>query len=105
MKKQHILDEIRRMAKTNGGVPIGKERFERDTGIKESDWSGRFWIRWSEAVKEAGFEPNKLNIAHEEKFLLEQYAFLIRELGRIPVQNEVIMKRRTDPNFPSEKHS
>lgn len=103
MKRQHILDEIRRMAKANGGVPIGRERFERDTGIRESDWAGKYWIRWSEAVKEAGFEPNKLNIAHEEEFLLEQYASLIRELGRVPVQGEVIMKRRTAPTFPSEK--
>jgi hypothetical protein len=91
------------MAKSNGGVPIGRARFERETGIKESDWAGRFWVRWSEAVKEAGFEPNKLNIAHEKEFLLEQYASLIRELGRIPVQGEVIMKRRTDPDFPSAK--
>ncbi len=103
MKRQHILDEIRRMAKSNGGVPIGRGRFERETGIKESDWAGRFWVRWNEAIKEAGFEPNKLNIAHEEEFLLEQYASLIRELGRIPVRGEVIMKRRTDPDFPSAK--
>ncbi len=91
------------MAKSNGGVPIGRGRFERETGIKESDWAGRFWVRWNEAIKEAGFEPNKLNIAHEEEFLLEQYASLIRELGRIPVRGEVIMKRRTDPDFPSAK--
>jgi len=84
-------------------VPIGRGRFERETGIKESDWAGRFWVRWNEAIKEAGFEPNKLNIAHEEEFLLEQYASLIRELGRIPVRGEVIMKRRTDPDFPSAK--
>jgi hypothetical protein len=91
------------MASANGGVPIGRARFERETGIKESDWAGRLWVRWSEAVKEAGFEPNKLNTAHEEEFLLEQYASLIRELGRIPVIGEVIMKRRTDPDFPSAK--
>lgn len=91
------------MAKANGGVPIGRERFERETGIKESDWTGIFWVRWSEAVKEAGFEPNKLNIAHDEEFLLEQYALLVRELGRIPVVGEVIMKRRTHPEFPSAK--
>lgn len=103
MKRQHILDEIRRMTKSNGGVPIGRARFERETGIKESDWAGRFWVRWGEAIKEAGFEPNKLKIAHEEEFLLEQYASLIRELGRIPVRGEVIMKRRTDPEFPSAK--
>lgn len=103
MKREHIIDEIQRMAAANGGIPIGRERFERETGIRESDWAGRYWIRWSEAVKEAGFAPNKLNTAHEEGFLLEQYASLIRELGRIPVQGEVIMKRRKDASFPSEK--
>jgi hypothetical protein len=103
MNKQKILDEIQRTARANGGVPLGKGRFERETGIKESEWSGRFWVRWSEAITEAGFEPNKLNSAHEEEFLLEQYVSLIRKLGRLPVQNELKMKRRTDPEFPGDK--
>jgi hypothetical protein len=102
MNKQHILNEIRRTAEANGGVPLGRERFERETGVKESDWSGRYWVRWSEAVKEAGFEPNKLNTAHQEEFLVEKYIQLIRELGRIPVQGEMMMKRRNDPDFPSD---
>jgi hypothetical protein len=103
MNKQKILDEIRRTAKTNSGVPLGRDRFERETGIKESDWSGRFWARWSDAVKEAGFEPNRMVSAYEEEFLLEQYVSLIRELGRLPVNPEVRMKRREDPTFPNEK--
>lgn len=103
MKRQHIIDEIKRLAEAHGGVPVGRGRFERESGIKESDWAGRFWVRWNDAVKEAGFEPNKLNTAHEEEFLLEQYASLIRDLGRIPVTAEVIMRRRTTPDFPSEK--
>lgn len=102
MNKQKILEEIRRTAGANGGIPLGRERFERETGIKESDWAGRFWVRWSEAVMEAGFEPNKLNTPHQDEFLLEKYVSLIRELGRFPVQCELIMKRRTDPEFPSE---
>lgn len=103
MKKQKILEEIQRTAKANGGLPLGKGRFERETGIKESDWSGKFWVRWGDALTEAGFEPNKLTSAHEEEFLLEQYVSLIRELGRLPVQNELKMKRRADPKFPSSK--
>src|SRR4029434_7347659 len=102
MNKQHILDEIRRTAEANSGVPLGRERFERETGIKESDWSGRHWVRWSEAVKEAGFEPNRLNAAHEEEFLLEKYIQLMRELPRVPLQGAVIMRRRSDPAFPSD---
>lgn len=102
MNKQKILDEIRRTAATNGGVPLGRERFERETGIKESDWLGRFWVRWGEAVREAGFEPNKLVSPFQDDLLLERYVSLVRELGRLPVQGELIMKRRIDPTFPSE---
>lgn len=55
MEKQHILNEIRRTAKANGGDPLGRERFLTDTGIKQSDWYGKYWIRWGDAVREAGF--------------------------------------------------
>lgn len=103
MNKQRILEEIRRTAKTNGGTPLGRERFERETGIKESDWSGKHWVRWGDALKEAGFEPNKMVSAHEEEFLLEQFISLVRELGRLPVNLELKMKRRSDSTFPSDK--
>ena len=48
MSKQHILDEIRRTAEENGGVPLGLDRFVVATGIKEFDWRGRYWApTWS----------------------------------------------------------
>jgi hypothetical protein len=37
MIKQHIIDEIVRTAEKNGGSPLGKKRFQLETGIKESD--------------------------------------------------------------------
>ena len=103
MRKQHILDEIRRCAAANAGIPLGRERFERETGIKESDWSGKYWVRWNDALAEAGFGPNKLNAPHADDYLLRQYALLVRELGRLPVQAELLLKRRRDSDFPSDK--
>lgn len=101
MDKQHILREIQRTAKANAGVPLGRDRFLQETGIKESDWSGIHWARWGDALREAGFAANELQSAHDEDHLLEKYVALIREVGRIPVAMELRLKRRSDPSFPS----
>jgi hypothetical protein len=68
--KEHILSEIRKAAKANGGAPLGRERFERETGVKESHWLGRFWPSWGDAVREAGFAVNPWNAAYPEEHLL-----------------------------------
>ena len=101
MKKQQILAEIRRTAEANEGNPLGVARFYRETGIKESDWSGKYWARWGDAIKEAGFTPNILQVPYGEDELIGKYIGLIREHGRLPVRGEVRLKRRTDPDFPS----
>jgi hypothetical protein len=99
--RQHILEEIKRTAAENSGVPLGRARFFQETGIKISDWEGKLWVRWSEAMLEAGFSPNEFNAAYDKEFLLEKLALFIRELGRFPVRNENKMKARTDKTFPS----
>lgn len=101
MDKQYILEEIRRTAKANGGIPLGKQRFLTVTGIRESDWIGKFWVKWSDAVREAGFEPNAKQRAFDEDWLLEKLAGLGRDLGHYPVSAELRMKAREDPEFPS----
>jgi hypothetical protein len=69
MTKAHILSEIRRTAALNGGKPVGRLRFTAETGIRESDWRGIHWVRWNEALGEAGFQPNQLTtgLSDEEK--------------------------------------
>lgn len=101
MNKQHILEEIARTASQNGGVALGRERFFQETGIKESDWLGKFWARWSDAVKEAGCVPSQLQAPMEEEALLEHYVALIRELGHLPVVAELKLKAKQSPGFPS----
>ncbi len=103
MDKEQILQEIRRTAKENGGIPLGRQRFFNETGIKVHEWLGKYWARWSEAVVEAGFSPNKLQGSHDETMLLNKYIGFARELGRLPVPADLLLKSRNDPDFPSGK--
>lgn len=103
MNKEHILREIKRTAQENGGAPLGRLRFFRETGIKESDWKGKFWARWNDAVSEAGLVPNQKTTAYAESLLLEKYISLMRELGRFPVVAEIRMKVRADASFPNDR--
>ena len=93
MDKQEILAEIRGTAEKNGGKPLGRRRFFTETGIGEYDWN-KIWVRWSGAVREAGYLPNQLVEAISDEELLGHLAALARELGHFPVHNEVRMKTR-----------
>lgn len=101
MDRGRILEQIRRIAAENDGKVPGREKFESETGIKPSDWYPHLWLRWSDAAKEAGFSPNKLQEAIEPEILLEKYISLVRELGHIPVDGELRRKSGTDRSFPS----
>src|SRR5467141_254180 len=103
MNKEHILQEMKRTAKANHGVPLGRLRFFRETGIKESDWKGKFWARWNDAVSEAGLEPNQKTSSYDEGLLIEKFISLMRELRRFPVVAEIRMKVRSDASFPNDK--
>lgn len=100
MDKHHILEEIKRTTKANGGKPLGTERFCRETGIKKSDWLGKYWARWGDALQESGFEPNQLQAPHDEQELTEKFIELMRELGKFPTSDEVKLKARTATGFP-----
>jgi hypothetical protein len=101
MKRQQILSEIQRLASIGGGTPPGRVAFERATGIRESDWYPHLWLRWGEALSEAGYTPNKMNASLGEGEILERYVGLIRELGRAPVSGELRRKAHADETFPS----
>jgi hypothetical protein len=103
MNKQQILDEIRRTAKANGGRALGHREFGNVTGIKEADWSGRYWARWGDAVREAGCQPNEMSVAYSDDVLLAKLAQLARRLGKFPVWSELALARRQDDSFPTEK--
>src|SRR6266404_7466367 len=103
MNKQHILSEIVRMAKDNGGAPLGVDRFAAATGITEAVWRGRYWARWSDAVKEAGLVPNVRQPKTDGDELLRHLALFVRELGRYPTVSEMRLRKRVDDAFPNHK--
>lgn len=103
MTKEEILAEIRRTAIANGNQPLGRLRFLTETGIREADWQGKYWVRWNDAVREAGYSPNNLTAALPGEDLLGKLSSLVRELGHVPVVAELKMKCRTDPTFPNFK--
>lgn len=83
LSREEILRQIRLTAEANGGKPPGRLRFFKETGIRESDWSGRYWARWNDAVREAGYTPNELNAGFDGAQILERLAMLTIELGKV----------------------
>ena len=77
--KAHIIAEIVRTAKANAAVPLGRQRFYAETGVKETDWLGKYWARWGDAISEAGLTPNTLRVPYGEEHLLGQLASFARE--------------------------
>lgn len=102
MNKEQIIAEIQRTAKANGGKALGAKRFESETEIGRRDWYPDLWIRWSDAVREAGLAPNRMNEAYAEEFLLEKLVILTRRLGHVPVHGELLFAARNEPGFPSK---
>jgi hypothetical protein len=100
MDKEDILQEIKRVAKASGGKAPGMQLFEKKTGIKRRDWYPTHWLRWSDALVEAGLEPNRLTKAYRENDLLRKFSEFIRELDHFPVSGEIELKCSQDVSFP-----
>jgi|WetSurMetagenome_2_1015567.scaffolds.fasta_scaffold01252_12 hypothetical protein len=103
MNKQDILSEIRRITKENGGKAPGALQFAAKTGIRKSDWFPTMWLKWSDAIADAGCQPNEFITAYDSDILITKYIELIRELGHFPVEGELRLKKINDNKFPSDK--
>ncbi len=101
--KDFIISEIQRTTSDNNGVPLGKSRFERDTGIRISDWYGKYWARWGDALCEAGFEPNQLNTALDEDYVIGKLIEVIKTSNKFPTMAELRLYRRSTEDFPSHQ--
>jgi hypothetical protein len=99
--KAHIIAEIQRTTAANGGKPLGRSRFEAETGINVNDWYGKYWARWKDAVAEAGYVPNEMQGSYDTEWLIEQLIVVIRNFGRYPTVAEIRLHSRDNPGVPS----
>lgn len=101
--RDQIIREIKRIAVANGGKAPGVQIFERETGFKRWDWYPDIWLRWGDALEEAGYPSNELQPRILDQVVIERYIGLVRELGRFPVVGEIRRKSKTDKSFPSHR--
>lgn len=99
--RDFILSEIKRLAFENGGTAPGQNAFTNATGISTGKWRGIHWLRWSDALAEAGFAANAWNQKTDTNEVVRQIAELTRELQRLPTRSEIRMRRQTHPEFPA----
>jgi hypothetical protein len=100
--RDHILKEIQRVTIANDGKVPGIQVFERETGIKQSAWSGKIWSRWGDALTEAGCVPNILQIRKTDEEIFKKLVEAFRYFGHSPAVTELrIYSRNIDPEFPS----
>ncbi len=98
--RDHILQEIKRIAAEQSGIPPGQAAFLKATGITQAKWRGIHWLKWSDALVEAGFQANTWQGKHNSAEILLRLAELTKRLGRLPTNAEIKFERKTDPSFP-----
>lgn len=100
MEKAEIIACIQALAKTNGGVPVGRSRLLKEAGITEGQYS-KFGTL-GELQAEAGYSPNSLNSALDEEDILRQLVDLCSLQGEFPTIQKMRAAREKFPQrFPS----
>lgn len=101
--RDDIIAAIQQATAHDGGQPVGYRRLEKLTGITRSAWYGVYWTKWSDALREAGLEPNQASRAADKETLLRQTAEMVRHLGKVPTEGDLRLARRSDPTLPSPR--
>jgi hypothetical protein len=97
-----ILQEIRRLASTNGGQAPGQKSFFKETAIAPHQWRGRYWARWGDALIEAGMRPNDRKVKLDSDAVLNGVIAGVRHFGRFPTRDELSIYRHSNHDIPSD---
>ena len=97
--KADILLKIKGYVEEHNDVP-GSLVFTNFFNIRQLDWQLHF-DKWSDAINEAGFEPNQFSKRTEDESVILLLIQFIRELGRFPTQIQCRKRAQNDKSFPS----
>jgi hypothetical protein len=97
--REHILSEVRRIAIETGNVP-GWTAFSRATGISENQWRGKFWARWGDVLKDAGYGPNEWTQKLETSQILLIIIDACRHYRKFPTNSELDLYRQINTTLP-----
>ncbi len=100
ISREEILLEIRKYVVDHAGEVPGERTFEAATRIKSWSWKGRIWARWTDAVREAGFDPNVLQQKIPDEELIAKLAEFVSSLDHFPIRDEINVHARSAPDFP-----
>lgn len=101
LAKDKIVRAYLRLVEEHGRN-IGEGVFHNTTGISPYYWKGGYWRSWSAFQVDVGVQPNKPTQKTPDETLLARYALLAQELGFLPKEPDLMIKRREDPSFPSK---
>lgn len=101
--RERILSYIKRIAEANGGKVPGVRVFKNESGIREHEWLGVFWARWSDALKEADHEPQLFNQKADSQVYLKKICDAMNHFKKFPTAAEQKLYRKLDSYFPDPK--
>lgn len=100
--RDKIISEIKRLSAKHGKT-VGKMVFERETGITEGVWRGKYWARWNDIILEAGFAPNQKTTRTDDEFFILKLIDIFRHYQKIPTSSELQLYRNIDPEVPTAR--
>ena len=91
--------EIRRLAAELGNPP-GRARYEKETGTRTSEWHGKIYRSWGDALQDAGFEARQKQAKLSSEEVIRKFAEAARHFNRIPADVDLRMYARENKGFP-----
>lgn len=101
--KERVIAAYQRATVDNGGVPVGLGSFSKVVPLRA--WRGKYFARFSDLVRDAGYVPRTKNLRHDDDALLEPVAGLVRKLGRLLPRTSASSSAAKTPRFRAIPYS